>query len=204
MPSGCSQPSLSLPALFAPSQTGTEKGPTRMTACMVFFWVFFSDLCMSISISSLLTAVVGAREDLTALPFPNFSSPAYAHRHLSSSLHGQGHPRPPSTPKSIALHPPTSGISSKLPSTTSSTFKSQSRKSELLPPWTPALSKAKYPPRSKTSLYICKEHLESELQALNTINAPVLEGGTGPLAFWTKQLSTRQDQGILSQSSGDL
>lgn len=93
------------------------------------------------------------------------------------------------------------GISVELPSATSSMFKSKSRKPDLLPAWTPALSKAKSSPRSKTNLFVCKEH--QELQALNTTNAPAGRD-TGPLAFLTKWLSTRQDQGIFSQSSSDL
>lgn len=45
------------------------------------FGPFLSKLSISVSISSLLTAVLGAYKHLTSVPFPNFhlSCPAYAY-----------------------------------------------------------------------------------------------------------------------------
>lgn len=60
------------------------------------FGPFLSKLSTSVSISSLLTAVIGAYKHLTAVSFANFhlSCPACAHTHLSPGLHGQRHPCP--------------------------------------------------------------------------------------------------------------
>lgn len=122
-----------------------------------------------------------------------------AHAHTRLSLHGQGHPRPQWSQKHCPA-PLAHRISSELPSTTSSTFKSSRRKSDLFPLRNPALSKTKSSPASKRCLDICREH--PELQALNTTNPPAGRD-PGPLGLWAKQLSTGQDQAILPQSSGD-
>lgn len=160
MPSGISQPSLSCQLHLLQDKLG----PRGDLHEWLLAWHFFppQNLYTSISISSLLTAVIGVHRHLTALPYPDFSRltlPMLAH--ISPGLHVQEHPRLSGTPKSITLHPlPRMGASWSSPPQPAACSKAGV---ENLATKTPALSKAKSSPWSEKSSYICKEHHKSKL-----------------------------------------